>query len=280
MLIASDGLSARTAGLGSVSGSVPGKHSFDIEKAEKNSGQVAHEDWKRRRVDAAADRFIERWHERLDLKVLYEEQFVSGPQLRSTMAAGFREYVVGQLGCDSSADIDQDVDEMLIRQVFFESLNCFFLHYEYELAFEEGEEKDDDEGELEIPELAEVRDKFEVILTEHKKGSRRQLELFVESATYLASSYRRHLAPEVFTSARYADNLGQREEDELLVGGPDEIRRAKTDAERLRFTILHGFSRFEVPDSVEVYRLTRGAFELYLMEEAGEVKVLTIDFEG
>lgn len=215
---------------------------------------------KQHRVEEAADRFIERWHQTLDMNVLFDELYVSNPKQRQQNARMF--YGVYKFWAGSSGpEVDQDVDDTLMRDGFFTFWNLWYQINEYVLAYQEP----DDQELAEPPEFKRQPLKSRLPKLDVKRMSRRQVGQFIDKTRAVLPVYRKYLAAEVFKTERYLENLKRHEESE--------------SEDQKRFKIEPGFPDFGVPNNVEVYYLRKGIFEFYFIEENGKLKVLTLGFE-
>jgi Holliday junction resolvase-like predicted endonuclease len=216
---------------------------------------------KQQRVEQAADLFIQRWHETLDMNVLFDEMYVSNAKQRSRNVEFF--YGVYQFLTASGYGpaVDKDVDEKVLREGFMAFCNMFFLHDEYLLAYMESADE-----ELKYPpDILAAGQAYRKLKLNPKRMTRAQVIEFAAKANNVSSVYRKHLPPEVFKSARYQKNLKQEQDD--------------SDEDSKPFRLSKGFPEYLVGNDTEVYRLRRGVFDLYFVEEGGKLKVLTLGFE-
>jgi hypothetical protein len=221
---------------------------------------TADEVAKQKLTEQAADHFIKRWHETLDLNVLFDELYVSTPKqrLRNTrMFYGVYKFLAGSAG----PAVDKDIDDELMRQGFFAFWNMSYLGDEYRLAYQNSEDADLKEP----PGITEKSGAPAALKLSDKRIVRRQVEQFITGANRASAVYRKYLTAPVFNNPRYERNV-EREE-------------SSRDKYEKRFRILHGSSEFGVPDEVDVLYLRRGVFEFYFIEENGKFKVLTLGFE-
>ena len=101
----------------------------------------------------------------------------------------------------------------------------------------------------------------------NKVMSVKPVQQFIEITNLRLSFLRKNFPREVFESATYKASLQKMYEAQ------------KTDEFDKDFQITEGFPEYGVKDDVEVYRLKRGVFDFYFIEEAGKLKVLTLGFE-
>ena len=138
--------------------------------------------------------------------------------------------------------------------------NMYYLFDEYRLAYETP-----DEDLKYPPEIESALKEYRKLKLNPKRMIRAKVLEFAAKANYVSSLFRKYLTPEVFKSARYQENL-KRTEDSY-------------NEDSKRFRISKGFPEYFVADEVEVYRLRRGIFDFYFVEEEGKLKVLTLGFE-
>jgi TonB family protein len=231
---------------------------------------------KLKRVEEAADRFIQRWHETLDLNVLFHEMYVSDPKQKSRNAYLF--YGVYQFLSASAYQpkVAKDIDESVMREAFFAFWNLYYLRREYTLAFVDIErvDQEDSRNELETqdpyeimkipPEIAAAMKDFKKLKLNPKSMTLLAVKDFIGRANYISLLHRKYLFKESFASELYQKNLKRQEED-----FDDEVV----------FSIQLGFPEYEIASDVEVYHLRRGFFEFCFIEEEGQLKVLTLLFE-
>jgi hypothetical protein len=201
----------------------------------------------KRRAEEAADKFIRRWHETLDLNLLSDDLYVSNPQLRQEKYRIF----FGLKGGMAAYDLAKDVDEKIMRVALIAFLNLMFLKAEYALAFgelslEAYEHDEEEESDL-VPNMV----------------TRVEVEKYIASSEQTCSQYRKHLTAEIFESALYKLNL----------------RKAQESREEILKTfqiIKRDLSEYGGEPDVKVYLLKRGVFDFSFIEEGGELKVLKL----
>jgi hypothetical protein len=79
----------------------------------------------------------------------------------------------------------------------------------------------------------------------------------------LASLYKKHLSPSLFDSASYKRCVA--------ANGKSEPQKVK---------IRDGFEDFGIPDGVNVYIIKRDLFLMFIVEEQGEMRILTFGIGG
>lgn len=216
----------------------------------------------RRRVEDAADRFIERWHQTLDLNVLFDEMYVSNPKLRQINGRLFRGVYQFLSASAWSPGVDKDVDDELLRDAFFAFWNMYYMSDEYQMAYQ----TDEQVGLVEPPELKRMQASMQRRRKlNEKRITRTQAVELRDGFKGIAAVYRKYLPAVAFKSPKYLKNLSREDSHE------NEFEK--------RFRISPGFPGFGVPDNVDVYYLQKGVFRFYFVEEKGEFKVLTLGFE-
>lgn len=234
----------------------------DKKASEKKTPSLTPEEKEKlRRVEEAADRFIERWHETLDLNVLFDEMYVSNPEQRSRNVGLFYGVYKFLAGTGYDPAIGKGIDEAVMREGFMAFWNMFYLMDEYRLAFEKSEDQDA----VPPPEIAEAVNKMKRIKFDEKRVILAQVRQFIERANLVSTIYRKHLTREVFDSPLYKANLKKCGEE--------------SRGRESRFSIERGFSDYGVGTEREVYNLQHCVFDFYFVEEAGHLKVLTLGFE-
>ncbi len=218
---------------------------------------------KRKRAEEAADRFIQRWHETLDMNVLFDEMYLTDAEQRRRNAYLFYSVYRYLTGAGGGPAVEKDVDEKLMREGFMAFWNYYYMVQEYYLAFNQSTDSPANMP----PEFLEARKEPTKLELNEKKMSAAPIREFVAKTNYLSSLLRKYLRPEVFETALYKQNLKNYFADEA------------EDTESERFSITRGFAEFHVRENIEVYVLKRGVFEFYFIEEKGELRVLTLGFE-
>ncbi len=221
---------------------------------------TAEEKEKLPRVEDAANRFIERWHETLDMNVVFDELYVSNPQQRSLNVRLFYGVYKFISGSGYAPAVGKGVDESVMREGFMAFWNIFYLSEEYRLAFQKSEDQED----YVQPEMAEAFEEVKKVKLDEKRIILAQVRQFIEKANRASSLMRKYLTREAFDMPLYKANLKKCREET-----PIEIA----------FSIERGFPEYGVGKEKEVYNLEHCVFDFYFVEEAGQLKVLTLGFE-
>lgn len=249
---------SRIARACAVSGLIPDSRASEILKKICDREPIPatpEEEEKRRLVEEVADRFIDRWHETLDLNVLFDEMYVSNPQQRRQNMSSF-------YGDMAALGIDKAVDEKVMRAVFMAFWNWLYLKHEYQYSHF----KDDDVYPRDYPaDIVNAEKEIDQMRDNKEKMSLELIRQFTAKANQASAIYRKYLPPEIFKTSLYQKNIKE---------------RAASEAEnRKPFRIMKGSQAYEIKDDVEVYELWRGIFRFRFIREGGQLKVLTLDFE-
>jgi TonB family protein len=212
---------------------------------------------KLRRVEETADRFIQRWHETLDLNVLFDEMYVTNAKQRRQNAYLFNEVYKLITRSGIQPKVGKGIDEAVMKAGFMAFWNMFYLDSEYKLAFWRPGERV--KLPTEIVEAQQERDKIELSKTEM---TLKPIKEYIAKADHLSSLYRKYLSRGVFESPTYKANLER-----------------SLEWKNLSLRIMRGFVHRGVKDNVKVYSIQRGVFPFYFIEEEGKLKVLKLGFE-
>jgi tetratricopeptide (TPR) repeat protein len=218
---------------------------------------------KRRECEEVADRFIQRWHETLDLNILFDEMYIANPQQRKRNVAmfyGVYKFLTGSAG----PKLDKGFNDEIFQAGFFAFWNSVYLGSESRLVIPNGEEREKHE-QLAL-EDAKYQEGMKKLNLSDKVMSVKPVQQYIEAMNKMLSFLRKGYPREVFETEVYKENLKKRYDQE------------KNEFEK-DFRIIEGFSEYGVKDDVEVYYLKRGVFRFYFVEEEGKPKVLTLGFE-
>lgn len=234
------------------------------------------EQHKLRRAEEAADRFIQRWHETLDMDVLFDEMYVSNPEQRRRNVNLFYG-VYKQLSATAyDPGITKGVDEAIMRKGFMAFWNLFYLTEEYRLAFQDPEDQEQNIP----PEIAEAFNDLRKIKLNEKYIILAEVKAYIAKANHTSSLLRKYLTREAFDSPLYRANLSRCREGQPAALSFQRMLNSMTNSkDKSRFSISRGFREFGVRKEIEVYELNHCLFAFYFVEEAGQLKVLTLGFE-
>lgn len=224
-------------------------------------------------AEELADKFVQRWHETLDLNVLFDEFYSSDPWIRQHNIDKFCDcfdFISGE-AMGTCADITIGlVGNETKRSGFMAFWNLYYLRNEYDLAFRKSVISNPPEPEenkkMEI-EVIKFQEKFAGDENNEKRITRKVVKPFVQAFIDLtkrqSAIYRKHLPRQVFDSENYKYNLA----------------RAETDQESPRI-IIDGMGKvWRLEKGQAVYCVQRGGFELYVIEERSGFRLLTIGYE-
>lgn len=238
------------------------KHGTKQKKNEPAYTKAQQE--KLRQAEKAADHFVKRWRETLDLNILFDELYVTDPGRRQRNLLLFCDVYVfmnPERGC---RELIGKVDNETLKRGFFGFWNLVYMQADYDLAFSKPEDYDSPTP----PGFEALEEEFEAVEKKYgesgpRSGQIRQFVLDITS-TYekMNALYRRYISPEMFISTRYKENY-QRE-------------YAKYDDSEI---LTEGLNKFSAKPGEIIYRVKRGEFYLFFVEEAGHFKVLTIGYE-
>lgn len=245
----------------------PTNIAFDNHSVQQNKKEPAYtneQQEKLRQAEEAADHFVKRWRETLDLNVLFEELYVADPDRRQRNILLFCDVYLFLTTTRGCREVIGKIDNNTMKRGFFGFWNMIYLGNEYDLAFSESRNNDPampPEIEKMEKEVGQMAEKYGD--SGPRRGQARQFILdVVSSSEKLCNLYRKHLPSEALTSARYKQNY-QREYAQY------------NDSEIL----TDGLNTFPIKPGEVIYRVKRGEFDLFFVEEAGQFKLLTIGYE-
>lgn len=219
---------------------------------------------KRRECEVVADRFIQRWHETLDLNILFDEMYVANPQQRRRNVAmfyGVYKFLSGSAG----VEVEKGFTDEIFQDGFFTFWNLMYLDFEARLLFPNDAEY---KRNVEFPPyIVKAEEALMKLGISDKTLTLRTTQKFIEVTKMKLAFLRKRCPPEVFDSASYKASL------------QEKARELQSNEYKKELRTIQGFEDFGVSDEVEVYYLNCGVFEFYFIEEAGKLKVLTLGFE-
>lgn len=235
--------------------------SQEEDKGEKQKPLTPEEEQKLRRAEEAADLFIQRWHETLDMNVLFEEMYVSNPAQRRRNAYLFYGVYKFISVTAYNPGVEKNVDESVMREGFMSFWNVWYMVTEYGLAFRQS----DDDSRALPPDVTEAVKELKKIKLSDKYIKLIPVKAYTAKANIVSSLFRKYLPREVFSTTLYKSNSKE--------------YWAADNKYSPAFRIIHGFEGYGVGKEIEVYNLRRGIFAFYFVEEGGKLKVLTLGFE-
>lgn len=243
---------------------VPTTNKRNFSQDNKKPVYTKEQKEKLRQAEEAANHFVRRWHETLDLNVLFEELYVADPDRRQRNILLFCDVYLFLTGTTRCRDVIGKVDNDIMKRGFFSFWNLIYLEDEYDLAFAESE-NNDPAMPAEIEKMNKEREQMKEKYGNSgpRRGQVRQFILdVVNGYEKLNNLYRKHLPLESLASARYKQNY-QRE-------------YAQYDDSEI---LADGLNKFAAKPGEVIYRVKRGEFDLFFVEEAGKFRVLTIGYE-
>jgi len=206
-----------------------------------------------RHVEKAADRFVERFREMLDFGAVFDDMFVTDAIQRLRKAGFFEnsDIIIPRL--------IERLDDATLKRIYKAIMNYYYIKAVYDL----GVGKDESAP----PEVAAVikASRFFNLLSDTGSGdapaitTREELEQFVVDLSNIAAMYKKRLPRNVFDSPTYNASL-------------KAINLDKRSPVRIR----DGYEGFGVREGVKVYEVEQDIFIIFFVEEAGELKVLTL----
>lgn len=211
------------------------------------------------RVADSADQFVRRFHETLDFGVVFHEMFVSDAGQRRRNAEIF-------LGGSLSPQLFKSTSDKAIAEAFVALMNVYFLKASYDLS----EGSVDSRKETVTPpkkissamlssrffrSLAQVDDVSEDVTI----NTAQELQQFIKDANHISHLYRGFLSKNAFDSPKYKAN----------------VERFYTGA-NISPQVKQGYPDFGVDERVRIFVIEREIFRLFFIEEAGQLKVLTV----
>lgn len=212
-----------------------------------------------KRVNESADRFIEKFHETLDFGIAFDEVGVSdpGPMLRKTKF--FENFQINGSLVNSLSDSE-------LKRLYKVIMSAYYVGDVYNRSVEQQDGCQADDG-VKLPPDVEAllnQSRFAYLQNDASTSQRplintaRDLEEYVALSINLTGLLRNHLPKDVFNTSLYKRN----------VANLNKQRGAK-------ITVRDGDRDFGIPKGSNVYETTRDLFTMFLVEENGEMKVLT-----
>ena len=239
----------------------------------------------RKQVEELADRFIQRWHETLDLKILAKEMFVSSPEFKHINEKLFYVWCVLMTAPDGDEEttrpeLEKDIDETAMKECFIAYTNMMMVAFEYGLAFEKPE---DSEGIQEEPpkEIISEMEKLTNLRLSSEKIDLISIKKVTTQADRISGFFRKYLPREIFDSNRYKANVRKQEiqEEEDRLYAKRAAKEIGEDYSDDPFEILHKLEKFgiEISNDLEIYSLRRGQWTFLFVEEKGQLKILSVN---
>lgn len=204
------------------------------------------------RVEQAADRFVKRFRQTLDLSVLFDEMFVGDAIQRLRQAGFFRSMNMGP-------QLVEKLDDPTLTRTYKAFMNYYYLKAVYDLGVRKGQDTP-----VEVTAVISTS-KFFNLLSDGGSGdspvmtSRQELDQFVADIENIAASYRKHLPQDFFKTRTYKENL-------KLINKPEETLPRIHD----------GYETLGVAKGTKVYEIEQDIFTFFFVDEKGELKVLAL----
>jgi hypothetical protein len=200
---------------------------------------------KLRRAEAAANEIVHRFHETLDFKSTFANDFVTEPKLRER-AVAFGD-LAGRTRFDTATN----------ERVYVVAMTCVHLWAEYMLIQSDSEVP---------PEVQKLRPKLKLINDSTENQPRNLLELneAIEEAEQVSTIYRKYLSRTAFHGTIYSENIRR------------ERERAKVYFHNIP-RLERGNKRFGIPETISVYVVRPEVFDYYFIEERGVMKLFNVD---
>jgi hypothetical protein len=223
----------------------------------------------------AGNAFLKRWHETLDLELLWDEWFVSDPvRMQRAMSFFFGDdkqheeeakqqahAYEHQEGDDQEAAA-YEYDPGLAREVLVSMFNCIYLSREYSLTLETLEAEEGRIANAEVdPEIKKAEENlFDHTNESHLKNraTAEEMREFLARVNHLSSLYRKYLPPVTFSTRTYQENLKR-----LNGHGADAM-------------IIYDFRESPGAADIPVYAMRLGVLRFLLIEEYCQFKVLAL----
>ena len=232
---------------------------------------TSEEKAKLKQAEAFADKFVRRWHETLDLNVLFDELYSSDPWIRELNIRKFcdcYDFLVAEASGTCVQVTLGLIGAETKRKGFMAFWNLMYLRDEYSLAYSPSADADAPEPkEYKVidEEFEKFKEKYYGDTEDTKRINRGLVKNFVHDYILLAEKsanvYRKYLTGSVFDSEIYKRN------------------RKLADAELEPSYIKTMPPEWRLEKGRPVFCVQRGLFELYLIEENGEFRVLTFGYE-
>jgi hypothetical protein len=240
------------------------------------------------RAEEFADRFIQRWHQTLDLQSLANEMFVSSAQFKPVNEKLFYAWCImmtAPAGDEETTrpEIEKAVDEKVMKECLLAFSNMLMLAAEYEMAFGKTEDSEDAADEFkdkfpmgiarELEKLAELNLSSPMIGLE-------AIKKIITQVNNVSAAFRKKMTPALFDSAGYKSKMKKRERQEQagIALEKKAAREAGEDYTGEPFEILRNFEMFgiEISNNAEMYFLRRRGRVFLLVEEQGQLKLLSV----
>lgn len=217
-------------------------------------------------ANKAADRFIKRFRETLDVGIVFDEMAVSDaiPRLRKAHPR--------QFGWVQSSLLDS-IDDLTARRLYVATTNSYYMGLVYSAKFK-GSELIDDHAPM-PPKLREL-----VLKSHWLRGALDESDVDIPGPASMAdllqyiceweraaAIYKELIPPDVFDSSIYKENI--------------EILKSRREGPEIEvFDSSEGFESLGLKEHAKVYFVRRDLFTLMLIEENSEFRILGFDLSS
>ena len=199
-------------------------------------------------AEAAADRLINRFHETLDFAPVFDESFVTEPNLRRR-AVTFK----------GDSNLPPDISEPLAERAYAAILTYLHLFAEYKLI----QDKQEVPPEVDrSPLVSKYFGQADSGKTHFKTPE--EVEEAIADMNQLSEMYRKHFSPDAFKSHLYRQGVAEEQQ---------RARQYNHNVPRIE----HGNVKFEISAQTPVYIVRREFFDYYFIEEQGAPKLFYVD---
>ncbi|HNB72993.1 MAG TPA: hypothetical protein PLS70_17875 [Acidobacteriota bacterium] len=211
-----------------------------------------------KRAEAAADQFIKRWQETLDLRIVSQEMYARNSfyQLcNAFQVIHILMFISGKSSIDP-IKVKNELGLEAMQELNFAFWNLAHISDEFELA------KTEKELRLQgIPCLMKAKAKESVFkYNQNRPLDVKTLKLMISTCNNANLCIQKELGKDFYKTKTYQDNYQKARTENR----PSKMYRDWSD-----------WGLFEL----EVVKVERGEFEIYLVEEDGEMRVLTLGYE-
>lgn len=227
-------------------------------RQEKNEENTPEQKAKLKQAEELADKFVQRWHETLDLKILDEEYFIKNPKFREENKIKEELEADGEVG---------EGDKAFFKEFVYVYYASHALGDEMELVFGRNQN-----NEINYPEEFQKNQvSFEKALAdfgENEIGKKEWSEYFDLEKRYFANLLH-NTWPQMVKL--YKDVLP------LSIFSKDEYQKRLEKEYPPKVEIALSSYYLNDDSSLPCYAISRGVFDLVIIEENNEMRVLRID---
>jgi hypothetical protein len=201
---------------------------------------------KQRRAEQIADRFVERFQQTLDFGIVWKEFRLSDPSCTHRRNGSLSENDYAKLRLDAG----------IIEKLYIATMNLYYLHAVYELSLFRIDSKSEDVSTpAEIVAFAK-RSKF-LQNDDREPQSYEEVSELIGTYEQLARLYRKYMPKRAMKSAAWRAN----EKHLRSISGTGDV------------DVLDGDETLCIAKGNKIYRVDRGVFYFYVVDEGGKMKV-------